>query len=154
MRRSLIVALILTIGSWPAQAARNPKLANIAANAKANALCALLNSGHLDIYDGTQPATADTAITTQTRLASLTFSGTACASAVAGVATANAITADSDADATGTASWFRAWKSDHTTPVMDGSVGTSGADLNLSSVSITIHDAVSVATFTVTASKG
>lgn len=131
-----------------------PRLTNLAANAKANAVCALLNSGFLDIYEGDQPATANTAIGSQTKLASLAFSATACGAAVAGVATANAITSDTDADATGTANFFRAWKSDHTTPVLDGTIGTSGADLNLTSTAITIHGTVPVTTFTITASKG
>lgn len=132
----------------------NPKLTDLGANTKANALCALLNNGFLDIYDGSQPASADTAIGSQIRLASLRFNATACASAVAGVATANAITSDTDADASGTAAWFRAWKSDHTTSVFDGGVGTANSDLLLSSTTIALHGTVSVASFTITASKG
>jgi hypothetical protein len=133
--------------------ALNPKLSNAAANAEVNALTALLNSGFLDIYDGTQPTDADTAVGAQVRLASLGFGATAFGTGVAGVATANAITSDDDADATGTATWYRCWKSDHTTAVADGSVGTSGANLNMNSVAISIHAAVSVTSFTLTASK-
>jgi hypothetical protein len=124
-----------------------------AANAAADAVCALLNSGFLDIYDGTQPATVATAIGAQVKLAGLTFAASAFGAAAAAVATAGAIGADTDADATGTASWFRAFKSDHTTAVFDGSVGTSGANLNLSSVSIVIHGTVSVTALTYTQSK-
>jgi len=116
--------------------ALNPKLSNIAANAAADATCALLNSGKLRIYDGSQPATADTAITSQVLLAEMTYNSTAFASAVAGVATANAITSDSAADATGTATWLRSLKSDGTTVIFDGSVGTSGCNLNLNTTSI------------------
>ena len=133
--------------------ANNPQLANATANAAANAVTALLNSGFLDIYDGTQPATADTAITSQVKLASLTWNATAFSGAAAGVATANAITSDSDADATGTASWFRCYASNHTTVVFDGSVSTSGADLNLGTISIVIHGTVSVSSFTYTQNK-
>src|SRR4051812_39464332 len=101
--------------------ALNPKLSNAAANAAADAVCALLNNGYLRLYSGTQAADADTAIGAQVLLAELRFNATAFGSAVAGVATANAITADSSADATGTATWFRALKSDGTTVVFDGS---------------------------------
>jgi hypothetical protein len=134
--------------------ALNPKYTNLAVNTKADALAALANSGFLDIYDGTQPATADTAITTQVKLASLGFGATAFGSAVAGVATANAITQDSSADATGTATWFRAYKSDHTTVIFDGSVGTSGANLNLNSVAISSGAVVQCSSFTTTEQKG
>ncbi|MEK9723534.1 MAG: hypothetical protein VW405_08620 [Rhodospirillaceae bacterium] len=134
--------------------ALNPKRSNAAVNAAADAVCPLLNNGYLRIYDGSQPATADTAVSTQTLLAELRWNGTAFGAASAGVATANAITSDTSADATGTASWFRALKSDGTTAVFDGSVGTSGADLNLNSVSITSGSAVSVTSFTYTENKG
>jgi len=133
--------------------ALNPKLSNAAANAAADAVCALLNTGYLRIYDGTQPTNADTAIGAQVLLAELRWNATAFAAAVNGVATANAITADSSADATGTASWFRALKSDGTSVVFDGSVGTSGANLNLNSVAISAGAAVSVSSYTYTQSK-
>jgi hypothetical protein len=133
--------------------ALNPKYTNLAVNTKADAQAALLNSGFLDIYDGTQPATADTAVSTQTKLARLTFGSTAFAAAVAGVATANAITSDSAADATGTATWFRALKSDGTA-VLDGSVGTATSNLVLNTTSIVVNAAVSVSAFTLTEQKG
>lgn len=107
----------------------------------------------MDIYDQTQPTDADTAIGAQVKLARLTFGNPAFGAGVAGVATANAITQDSAADATGTAAWFRALKTDGTTVVMDGSVGTSGANLNLNSTAIQINAAVAVSSFTLTASK-
>ena len=121
-------------------------------NAMIDNLTATLNSGFLDIYDSTgtgQPANADTAITTQVKLASLTFNATAFGAASSGSATANAITDDSAADATGTATWARWWQSNHTTPVLDCSVGSSGADINFNTVSIVINAAVSVTSLTV-----
>ena len=133
--------------------ALTPRLSNTGANAAADAVTVLLNSGKLRIYDGTQPATADTAITTQTQLAELTFNSTAFAGAIAGAATANAITGDTTADATGTATWFRALKSDGSTVVFDGSVGTSGANINLNSVAISAGAAVSVSSFSYTQAK-
>jgi hypothetical protein len=134
--------------------ANNPKRTNTAANAACDAMAALANSGRLKIYDGTQPATADTAVTTQNVLADLTMNATAFGAAVAGVATANAITSDTSADATGTATWFRLYKSDNTTVICDGSVGTASADMILTTVSIVAAAAVSITSFTLTESKG
>jgi hypothetical protein len=129
------------------------KLSNAAANASADATTTLLNNGYLRIYDGAQPATADTALGAQVLLAELRFNATAFGAAAAGIATANALTADSSANATGTAAWFRALKSDGSSVVFDGSVGTSGADLNLNSVAIQSGAAVSVSAFTYTQPK-
>jgi len=133
--------------------ALNPKLSDTAANAATDAVTALLNNGYLRIYDGTQAANANTAVGAQVKLAELRFGATAFGAAAAGIATANAITSDSSADATGTATWFRALKSDGTTVVFDGSVGTSGANLNLNSVAISAGAAVSVSAFTYTQSE-
>jgi hypothetical protein len=129
--------------------ALNPHFSDTGANAAANALTALLNSGKLRIYDGSQPANANTAVSTQNLLAELTFNATAFGAASAGVATANAITS-ATAAATGTAAWFRAVKSDGTTVVWDGSVGTSGANLNLATVAISSGATVSVSALTYT----
>jgi hypothetical protein len=133
--------------------ALTPKLANVAASAAADAVTALLNNGYLRIYDGSQPANADTAVSGQTLLAELRFGATAFGAASNGVANANAITSDSSADATGTASWFRALKSDGTSVVFDGSVGTSGANLNLNSVAVSAGAAVAVSSLSYTQSK-
>lgn len=134
--------------------ALNPKRSNAAANAAADAMAALLNTGYLRIYDGTQATDADTALGAQTLLAELRFGATAFGAASAGVATANAITADSSANATGTASWFRCLKSDGTTVVYDGSVGTATSDLVLNTVSIVAAASVTVTALTLTESKG
>ena len=134
--------------------ALNPQFSTLALTTKANAgvdaMGVLLNGGVLDLYDGTQPATANAAVTTQVKLARLTFGTPAFGAAVGGVAAANAITPDAAADASGTASWCRALKADGTTVVFDGSVGTSSANLNLSSVSIVAGVMVSVSAFTLT----
>ena len=134
--------------------ALNPKRSNAAVNAAADALTTLLNNGYLRIYDGTQPATADTAVSSQTLLAELRFNATAFGAASAGVATANAFTSDASANNTGTASWFRALKSDGTTAVFDGSVGTTSADLVVNSTGISTGAEVSVSSFTYTENKG
>ncbi len=130
-----------------------PRITTAAANAAADAVCVLCNNGFLDLFDGSQPATADTAITSQVKLAGLTFAATAFGAASGAVATAGAIGSDTDADASGTATWFRAYQSDHTTAVFDGSVGTSGCNLNLGTVTVTIHGTVSCTALTYTQSK-
>lgn len=132
----------------------NPKLSNVGANAEADAVCALANSGFLRLYDGTQATSADTALGAQVLLAELTFGNPAFGAASAGVATANAITQDSSANASGTCTWFRVVKSDTTTVLFDGSVGTSGCNLNLNSVAISSGAAVQVTSLTFTAQKG
>lgn len=134
--------------------ANNWKISNAMASLAADAVVDQADNGYVRIYDGTQPATADTAITTQVLLAELRWNATAFGAASNGVATANAITADASANATGTAAWFRALKADGTSVIGDGSVGTSGADLNLDSVSITVGQNVSVSSFTYTQNKG
>lgn len=132
--------------------ANNPKLSNTGANTAADADVALLNTGYFRIYDGSQPATADTAITTQVKLAELRFGATAFGAASAGVATANAITSDTNT-VSGTAAWFRLLESDGTTVVADGSVGTSGCDLNLNTTTIPTGGTLAITSFTWTQSK-
>lgn len=128
--------------------ANNPFLSDAAANAAASAVTALCNGGSIKVYSGSQPANANAAVA-GTLLASLALSATAFGAPAAGVATANAIT-PATAAATGTATWFRAFKSDGTTAVYDGSVGTASADLVLSSTSIVAGGQVSVSAFTYT----
>src|SRR5947207_1771700 len=119
-------------------------------NASANAVAALLNGGTIRIYTAPQPATPETAITTQTLLASPTFGNPAFTAAVAGVATAAAITADPSAAASGTANWARFVTSGGAT-VYDGLVGTSAAPqfaVRLASLTITATHSVSVTSAT------
>lgn len=112
-------------------------------------------SGKLRIYSGSQPADADATIGAATLLAELTMGATAFGSATStastnSVLTANAITQDSSADATGTAAWFRLWQSNGTTPILDGTVGTSGTDLIINSTAISSGAAVSASSLTLT----
>lgn len=109
-------------------------------------------SAKLRIYTGSQPADPDTAIGAVTLLSEHTCNATAFAAAAAsGVLTANAI-GNATAAGTGTAAWFRIWKSNGTTPVMDGTVGTGGTfDLVLDSTSITSGQTVSITALTRTA---
>jgi hypothetical protein len=131
--------------------ANNPLPYDATVIAAVNAVTALLNSGFLNIYTGTQPA-LDGSIT-GTLLASLTFAATAFPSATASAgtvtATANAI-GNAIAGNTGTAGYFALMASNGSTIVATGSVGTSGADLNLSTLSIVSGQTVSCSSFLIT----
>lgn len=83
------------------------------------------------------------------KLATLTFSDPAYGAASSGVAEENSITDDSSADATGTAAVFRVTTSTPAT-LYEGTVGTSGADINFNSVSFVSGDTVSITDFPVT----
>lgn len=104
------------------------------------------NAALFRIYDGTRPATGGTATTL---LAELTCGTPFAASAASGVLTVGSITQDSSANATGTATWFRLVTSGGTF-VLDGNVGTSGSDLNLTTTSIVSGQPVSVTSWTIT----
>ncbi len=130
--------------------AHNIQLANQAANAEADNVGALLDSGFIDIYTTPQPANANTAISSQTRLAHLAFGATAFAGAIAGVAAANTITDETNATA-GAAVWFRATKAD-ASAVLDGTVGVgSGFDYNIDSTAISAGATVHCSAFSLTA---
>lgn len=132
--------------------AKNTQLTNLVVNTQADALSALLDGGFIDIMDGSQPADGDTAITDQNVLVSLTLNATFAPSATAGVLTANSITSGV-AGNSGTATWFRVYKDDHTTALFDGSVGTSDANLILPTASITAGQTVAAASFSYTVAK-
>ena len=106
-------------------------------------------SGLLRIYDQTQPTNVATALGAQVLLAELALSATFAPAASAGVLTASAITSDSSANATGTASWGTLTTSGGTR-IVDFSVGTASADLILNSVAITVGATVAVSSFTIT----
>lgn len=107
---------------------------------------AIGNAGFIRIYDGSRPATGGTATTL---LAELTGASPFAAGASSGVLTASAITQDSSANATGTAAWFRVVTS-AAAFVMDGNCGTSGSDLNLTTLSIVSGQPVQISSFVLT----
>lgn len=105
------------------------------------------STGFVRIYDGSRPATGGTATTLLAELALAGPSGTASNNGTMAFGT---ITADSSANATGTATWFRIVANNGSTLVMDGNVGTSGSDLNLNTLAIMIGANVSITSFTIT----
>lgn len=99
-----------------------------------NAIDAGAGPGTIKFYTGTQPANGDAALSGNTLLGTLTFSDPS-GTVATGTLTFSAITEDSVADATGTATWARIQDSVGTN-VDDVDVGTSGATINLNTVAI------------------
>lgn len=107
-------------------------------------------SAVLEIFSGVQPASPDTAVGSQVLLATLACSATFAPASSGGVLTANAIAAGTGTVGAGggtTATWFRLTTSGGTAHI-DGSVGTSGCDLNMANTSISTGQAVQVTSFT------
>ena len=126
----------------------NLKYSNGTRNAQQNGLITYAGSGALiNIYAGSQPANANTAISGQTLLVTLTVSGSFGTDSN-GTITLSTVT-NGTAVATGTASFFRIIQSNGTTVVMDGSVATSDADLVLNNTSIATGQVVSISAGTI-----
>lgn len=131
--------------------ANNILISTLARNAAMDAVTLLINTGGagtIEIYDGTQPAGPGTAVSTQVKLVTLTFSTDAFGDSANGVSTAAAITSGT-AIAAGTASWFRI-KNGSGTAVLDGTVGTTGTDIILGTASIASGNVVAISSFTLT----
>jgi hypothetical protein len=103
-------------------------------------------NSQFNLYSGTQPANANTAITTQVLLVSMPIAGVFGTDSN-GTLTLGAVT-QTNAAASGTASFFRIFKSDNSV-VMDGSVGLSSADLILNSVDIAAGQSVDITAGTI-----
>lgn len=130
-------------------------LTNAVASAGADAIVALLDSGTaciIEVYAGTIPADADTAIGVQTKLATLTMSAASFAAAVNGVATAGAITSGT-AIADGTASFARFLTQSGGTARLDVNLGTSGAAINFNTLAFTTGSTISITALTLTQPK-
>jgi hypothetical protein len=126
-------------------------LATAVRNARLDAIVTYAGTSALvRIYSGTVPTSVNDALGAQVQLAQLACSATLAPAASGGVLTLSSITSDSSADASGTAAFYRWYKSDGTTAVKQGSVGTSGADLNLNTVAVVIGGPVAVTSWTVT----
>jgi len=126
----------------------NLKYSNGTRNAQQNGLITYAGSNALiNIYAGSQPANANTAISGQTLLVTLTVTGSFGTDSN-GTITLSSV-ANGTAVATNTATFFRITKSDATTVVMDGSVGISDADLVLNNTSIATGQVVSISAGTI-----
>ena len=128
--------------------ASNLKYSNGTRDAQQNGLITYAGTGAIiSIYQGTQPANANTAISGQTLLVSLVVSGSFGTDSN-GTLTFSSV-GNGTAVASGTASFFRIVKSDGTTVIMDGSVGTSSADLVLNTTTIATNDTVAITSGTI-----
>ena len=128
--------------------ASNLKYSNGTRDAQQQGLIAYAGSGAIiHIYQGTQPADANTTVGSATLLVSLTVTG-GFGTDSNGTITLSSV-ANGTAVATGTAQFFRITKSDNSTVVMDGSVGTSGCDMNLNNTNIAATQVVSITSGTI-----
>lgn len=119
-------------------------LKNTILTAIRDALDAGSTPGLIKIYSGTKPADAETAITTQVLLATLTLSDP-CGTVSTGVLTFATITSDSAADATGTATWARLTNSAGVAVVdVDVSNTAGNGFIRLNTVSIVAGGSVSI----------
>lgn len=108
-----------------------------ARNAACNGIVDLLNNGTI-VFETSGDA----------EVATCTFGATAFGDAAAGVATANAITKDSDA-AGGTIEHVSLYTS-ASAKLMECTIGTSGAEFTIGSLTITAADEVSISALKVT----
>jgi hypothetical protein len=133
-----------------------PVMSMIACKAALDAITALVTATAIvRILTGAQPATTLTG-QTGTLLSTLNMnatpfptnstSGTSDGNATA---TANAISSDTNAAASGTAGYFRILNGSSVV-IFQGNVGTSGADLNFNTTTINAGDTVSITSFKVT----
>jgi hypothetical protein len=133
--------------------ALDPKIGNNAADAMMDGFDTFVAGGKLRIYESgsTPPATCATAIA-GTLLAELTMGTPAFGASVNGVITAAAITSDSDANAAGTADYFRLWDSAGTDCALQGTAGEAAdtCDMTLDDKAITLHATVACSAMTVT----
>lgn len=131
----------------------NVRILTTVRNSMLDAINAAINAGAgagtIKIYSGTQPANANTALSGNTLLATLTFTDPAAPAASGGVLTFDPITQDASADATGTATFARIQDS-NANVVFDCDVGTSGATLIINTTSIVAGGPVSITSFTLT----
>jgi len=111
---------------------------------------AATGSAVIKFYSGTQPATADTALSGNTLLATLTASAVMWGVSANGVLTLATVTDDSSADATGTASFARVFDEEAGSTIFDCDVAASGATINLNTVSIIAGGTVSITSGTMT----
>lgn len=122
-------------------AARNARLDAIESTIGATAV--------LKIRSGAAPANA-AAADTGTVLATLTLPADWMAAAASGAKSKLGTWEDTSADASGTAAHFRVYESTGVTAHIQGTVGTSGTDMIVDSVSFSVGQSFSITSFTLT----
>lgn len=128
------------------------RLSTAARNAACNGVVDLLDAGSgagtIAIRTGSAPTNVGDA-DSGTLLGTLTFSDPAFGNSSTGVATASAITSDTNADNSGTAGHFRAKDSDANI-VFDGTCGQGSGDLNFDNNVIVAGGTIAISAGTVT----
>jgi hypothetical protein len=124
---------------------------NAAADAIADAVDGGTPPGRLEHRTGAQPANVSDA-SSGTLLGTNTFANPAFGNAAAGVVTANAIASDTNADASGTAGYFRIYQgaAADTAAHSQGNSGTSGTDLVFDNNVIVAGGVIAVSSFVIT----
>lgn len=118
-------------------------------NAQADAKTTQVGSaGKLRIFTGSPPADCATA-STGTLLSEHTL-GSPFAPGASGGVLSPTLPSNVNAGNTGTAGYWRVYKSDGTTCVLQGLCGTSGSDMNLNTLSIVSGGPVQVNSWTIT----
>lgn len=163
---TVVAAGTLTFATGNLAATEDGVAATIVTGSNGESFQELMNDGILHIYSGSQPAVD--AAETGTKLLEVTQdsgaftpgaagNGLAVAAIVSGTISKHpAETWSGVGLATGTAGWFRFYSNAETTGAtvtgihFDGSVGTSGSDLVLSSTSITLNATTTIDTFSIT----
>jgi hypothetical protein len=155
---SLLALAAASVAFLPTIAFATPQYTSThRSNAMTDLVTAIGSTGYLEILTGAQPASVAT-VDSGTVLVNMPLSSTA-GTVSGGVLTFNAITATA-ASATGTAAHFLICTTSSTvncvavsstTRIIQGSVGTSGADLNFSTVAFTSGTTISVSSLTITA---
>lgn len=141
--------------------ALQPYITQAAAAAMLTALGVAIDAGTaavINLYSGTAPANADAALAGNTLLAQMVCSATAFLSitdtGTAARATFAAISPDTSADASGTATFWRLLTQSGGTVILQGTAGTSAADLILNTVAITAGSQVSITSATIDMPEG
>lgn len=134
--------------------ASNFKISAAARSAACDAIVDLVDggagAGYVEIRTGAPPATPATA-DSGTLLGTCTMSDPAFGAASTGVATAAAITSDTNADASGDAGHFRV-KDSNATVIFQGTAGNSGdtPDMTFDNKSIVAGGTIAISSMTVT----
>lgn len=139
----------------------NVHLTTATVNVLANALAlTAVDSGSspatIKLYSGTQPATANTALSGNTLLATFTLDDPSFGSASGGVITLAGVPRSTTGVAAGTATFFRmdSVGTSNIGTIMDGDVGTASATLILNTTTISVGVAVSITAGTFTVPPG
>lgn len=156
-RQSVFANLAATIALGLIVFASNFKISTAARNGACNGIVDLIDggtgAGTLAVRTGSPPTNVGDA-SSGTLLGTLTFSATAFGNASTGVATASAITSDTNADASGDAGYFRVFPgaAADTAATFQGTAGNAGdsPDLTFDNKTVVAGGTIAVSSFTVT----